>query len=51
MTIAEVERLVEPGTIDPSQVHLPGIFVHRVVELTSVQAAHKRVEKRTVREA
>jgi 3-oxoacid CoA-transferase subunit A len=49
VTIAEVERLVEPGEIDPAQVHLPGIFVHRVVELTPEQAAHKRIEKRTVR--
>ncbi len=49
VTIAEVERLVEPGEIDPAQVHLPGIFVHRVVELTPEQASHKRIEKRTVR--
>jgi 3-oxoacid CoA-transferase subunit A len=46
-TIAEVERLVEPGEIDPAQVHLPGIFVQRIVE-TGPQA--KRIEKRTVRE-
>lgn len=45
MAIAEVERLVEPGEIDPAQVHLPGIFVHRVVE-TGEQ--DKRIEKRTV---
>lgn len=47
VTIAEVERLVEPGEIDPAQVHLPGIFVQRIVE-TGPQA--KRIEKRTVRE-
>jgi 3-oxoacid CoA-transferase subunit A len=48
VTIAEVEQLVEPGAIDPDQVHLPGVFVQRVVELTPAQAADKRIEKRTV---
>ncbi|WP_182525417.1 CoA transferase subunit A [Nocardioides dongkuii] len=48
VTIAEVEELVEPGEIDPNQVHTPGVFVHRVVELTPEQAADKRIEKRTV---
>ncbi len=47
-TIAEVERLVEPGRIDPDQVHLPGVYVQRVVVLTPEQAAAKRIEKRTV---
>ena len=51
VAIAEVERLVEPGLIDPGHVHLPGVFVHRVVELTAAQAAHKRIEKRTVSDA
>ena len=50
-TIAEVEQLVEPGEIDPDDVHVPGIFVHRVVELTAEQAARKHIEKRTTREA
>jgi 3-oxoacid CoA-transferase subunit A len=50
VTIAEVEELVEPGEIDPAQVHTPGVFVHRVVALTPEQAAEKRIEKRTVRE-
>ena len=50
ITIAEVERLVEPGEIDPDQVHTPGIFVQRVVALTPQQAADKRIEKRTVAE-
>jgi len=50
ITIAEVEHLVEPGEIDPDEVHLPGIFVQRVVALTPEQAADKRIEKRTVRE-
>lgn len=49
VTIAEVEQLVEPGGIDPDHVHVPGVFVQRVVELTPAQAARKRVEKRTVR--
>ena len=34
VTIAEVEELVEPGEIDPDQVHTPGVFVQRVVALT-----------------
>jgi 3-oxoacid CoA-transferase subunit A len=49
ITIAEIEELLEPGEIDPNQVHLPGAFVHRVVPLTPEQAAEKRIEKRTVR--
>ena len=51
VTIAEVEELVEPGELDPDQVHTPGVFVQRVVALTPEQAADKRIEKRTVREA
>jgi 3-oxoacid CoA-transferase subunit A len=49
VTIAEVEHLVEPGELDAAEVHLPGIFVHRVVELTPEQVSDKRIEKRTVR--
>ncbi|OZC63689.1 succinyl-CoA--3-ketoacid-CoA transferase [Rhodococcus sp. 15-725-2-2b] len=45
ITIAQVERLVEAGQIDPAQVHLPGVFVQRIVE-TGPQ--NKRIEKRTV---
>eukprot|EP01133_Synstelium_polycarpum_P029185 gene29185-35667_t len=45
VTIAQVERLVEPGEIDPASVHLPGVFVQRVVH-TGPQ--NKRIEKRTV---
>ncbi|NGP08233.1 CoA transferase subunit A [Rhodococcus sp. 14C212] len=45
VTIAQVEELVEPGELDPAQVHLPGIFVQRIVE-TGPQ--DKRIEKRTV---
>jgi 3-oxoacid CoA-transferase subunit A len=49
ITIAEVEQLVEPGVLDPDEVHLPGVFVQRVVELTPAQAAVKPIEKRKVR--
>ncbi|MEU7278211.1 CoA transferase subunit A [Streptomyces sp. NPDC045431] len=49
VTVAEVEELVEPGAIDPDHVHLPGVFVQRVVALTPEQAADKRIENRTVR--
>lgn len=49
ITIAEVEELVEPGELDPDAVHLPGVFVQRVVPLTPAQAADKPLEKRTVR--
>jgi 3-oxoacid CoA-transferase subunit A len=45
ITIAEVEELVEPGELDPEHVHIPGIFVQRVVLAPGVE---KRVEKRTV---
>ncbi len=48
-TIAEVEVLVEPGEIEPNDVHTPGVYVQRVVELTPAQAADKRIEKLTVR--
>ncbi|MBR7743466.1 CoA transferase subunit A [Phycicoccus sp. BSK3Z-2] len=47
--VAEVEELVEPGEIDPDEVHLPGIYVQRVLPLTPEQAADKHIEKRTVR--
>ncbi len=49
LTIAEVEELVEPGDLDPNEVHTPGVFVQRVVPLTPEQAADKRIERRTVR--
>ncbi|MFS8202801.1 CoA transferase subunit A [Streptomyces sp. CWNU-52B] len=48
VTIAEVEELVEPGEIDPDAVHLPGVFVQRVVALTPEQAGAKLIERRTV---
>jgi len=46
ITIAEVETLVEPGEIDPEQVHLPGIYVQRVVQ---VGTGGKRIERATTR--
>ena len=46
--IAQVEHLVEPGEIDPDDVHLPGVFVHRLVEVGP--DIEKRIEKRTVTE-
>ena len=49
ITIAEVEELVEPGELVPEEVHLPGVFVQRVVALTPEQADDKRIERRTVR--
>jgi 3-oxoacid CoA-transferase subunit A len=49
VTIAEVEELVEPGELDPNDVHTPGVYVQRVVALTPEQAADKRIEKTTTR--
>ncbi|MFI6813024.1 CoA transferase subunit A [Nonomuraea sp. NPDC050328] len=46
ITIAEVEELTE---LDPDEVHVPGVFVQRVLPLTPEQAAAKGIEKRTVR--
>jgi 3-oxoacid CoA-transferase subunit A len=46
ITIAEVEHLVEPGTIDPDHIITPGIFVQRIVHVPN---ADKRIEQRTVR--
>ncbi len=45
IAIAEVEELVEPGQLDPDEIHLPGIFVHRVLALTPEQAQDKRIER------
>jgi 3-oxoacid CoA-transferase subunit A len=46
VTIAEVEELVEPGELSPDDVHLPGIYVQRVVALTVDEAADKAIERR-----
>ena len=48
VTIAEVERLVEPGAIDPDQVHTPGIYVRHLFQGTGYE---KRIERRTTRKA
>ena len=49
LTIVEAEEVVEVGEIGPDEVHLPGVFVQRVVELTPEQATTKDIEKRTTR--
>ena len=46
--VVEVEELVEVGEIAPDDIHLPGIYVHRIVHNANPE---KRIEKRTVREA
>ena len=46
ITVVEVEHLVETGELDPDQIHLPGIFVHRIV---LNQSPEKRIEQRTIR--
>ena len=46
VTVVEVEKIVETGTLDPDQIHLPGIFVHRIVLNAKPE---KRIEQRTVR--
>jgi 3-oxoacid CoA-transferase subunit A len=48
-TIAEVDTLVPAGSIDPDDVHLPGIYVHRVVQLSTQEAQDVQIEKATVR--
>ena len=45
--VLEVEEIVEPGALDPDAIHLPGIYVHRLVQGTH----EKRIEQRTVRAA
>jgi 3-oxoacid CoA-transferase subunit A len=48
ITVVEVEHLVETGSFDPDEVHLPGVFVHRIVVNAN---PIKRIEQRTVRKA
>ena len=48
VTICEVEHLVEVGTLDPDQVHLPSIYVKRIFQGVDYE---KRIERRTVRAA
>jgi 3-oxoacid CoA-transferase subunit A len=46
ITVVEVEKIVETGELDPDAIHLPGIFVHRIVLNPNPT---KRIEQRTVR--
>lgn len=46
ITIAEVEELVEPGELDPNEIHTPGIYVHRIFQGKDYE---KRIEQKTVR--
>lgn len=46
ITVVEVEELVSAGSLDPNQIHVPGIFVQRIFEGTDYE---KRIEQRTVR--
>jgi len=50
IAIAEVEHLLEPGDIDPDEVHLPGVYIDRVVALSAEQATDKHIERLTLRE-
>ena len=43
--VVEVEEIVEPGSLDPDNIHLPGVYVHRIITGTH----EKRIEQRTVR--
>lgn len=47
--IAEVDELVEPGVLGPDDIHLPGIYVDRIIELSAADAADLPIEKVTVR--
>jgi 3-oxoacid CoA-transferase subunit A len=46
ITIAEVEELVTAGSLDPDQIHTPGIYVHRIFQGVNYE---KRIEQRTFR--
>ena len=46
ITVAEVEELVPSGELDPNNVHVPGIYVHRIFQGKNYE---KRIEQRTVR--
>ena len=49
VTVVEAERVVEVGELHPDEIHLPGIFVQRVHELSPQQATRKGIEKLTTR--
>src|SRR5215831_7698724 len=46
ITVAEVEHLVQPGELDPDEIHVAGIYVHRIFQGDSYE---KRIERKTVR--
>ncbi|HEY4874309.1 MAG TPA: CoA transferase subunit A [Puia sp.] len=46
ITVAEVEQLVKPGELDADQIHVPGIYVHRIFQGNDYK---KRIERRTVK--
>jgi 3-oxoacid CoA-transferase subunit A len=46
ITIAEVEHLTEPGELDPDQIHVASVYIHRIFEGKNYE---KRIERRTVR--
>jgi len=48
ITIAEVEHLVQPGDLDPDNIHVPGIYVHRIFQGSGYE---KRIERKTVKMA
>ena len=48
ITLAEVEELVEPGTLDPNMIHTPGIYVQRIFKGSNYE---KRIEQRTTRKS
>ena len=45
ITVAEVEELVEPGELDPNNIHTPGIYVQRIFK---GERYEKRIEQRTL---
>ncbi len=46
ITIAEVEELLQPGELDPNEIHTPGIYIHRIFEGKNYE---KRIEQKTIR--
>jgi 3-oxoacid CoA-transferase subunit A len=46
ITIAEVEHLVQPGELDPDQIHVAGIYIHRIFQGSNYE---KRIERKTVK--
>ena len=45
ITIVEVEELVKPGELDPDQIHVPGIYIHRIFQGKNYE---KRIERKTL---